>query len=216
MVPVTAVPLAVVGLLYLGRRGAALLERRPQFATPLRGRAFAASTLIVLVLFGLLTEGFYVHKNAKVVQNVYVLPNTNPSLQVVGPAELAFFEQQVEKIVPPDAVVANNPWDGSALLWALANRRVLFPHLSIRSTKDMLYLAAHLNQAATDPQVCAAANATHVQYLLIGDHTFWPWDARTKKYPGMADPGPGKGFQLVASSGPKLKLYQLTACNKAS
>ena len=30
---------------------------------------------------------------------------------------------------------------------------------------------------------------------------------------GMTDPGPGKGFQLVASSGPKLKLYQLTACS---
>jgi hypothetical protein len=216
MLPITAVPLAVAGLLYLGRRLATLVERRPQFATALRGRAFAASTLIVIVLFGLLTEGFYVHKNAKVVQNLYVFAAAIPSEQLVGPAEMAFFEQQVKKIVPPDVMVANDPWDGSALLWALADRRVLFPHLSIRVTKDQLYLAAHLNQAATDPQVCSIANKLHVQYLLIGDHTFWPWDNRTKKYPGMTDPGPGKGFQLVASSGPKLKLYQLTACSSAT
>ncbi|HEX5402725.1 MAG TPA: DUF6541 family protein [Pseudonocardiaceae bacterium] len=214
MIPITAVPLAVAGLLYLGRRGATLLERRPRLATALRGRAFAASTLVVVVLLGLLSGGFYVSKHAKVIQNVYVLPFTNPSLQVVGPDELAFFQQQVKKIVPPDVMVANNPWDGSAMLWALADRRVLFPHMSIRVTHDELYLAAHMNEAASDPRVCQIANELHVQYLLIGDHTFWPWDNRTKKYPGMTDPGPGNGFQLVASSGPQLKLYQLTACGR--
>jgi hypothetical protein len=61
--------------------------------------------------------------------------------------------------------------------------------------------------------VCQIAENLHVGYLLIGDHTFWPWDKRTNEYPGLVDPGNVKGFQLVASSGEKLRLYRLTACD---
>jgi hypothetical protein len=212
MVPITAVPLAVVALMYLGKRLSALLERNPRLPELLRSRAFAASTLIVIVLLGLLTQGFYVGKHATVVQTLYVKPADRPSLEVVDAAEEAFFAR-VKRIVPPDAVVANDPWDGSPLLWALADRRVLFPHMGSSTTPDQIYLADNLNSAAFDPRVCEIANKLHVGYLLVGDHVFWPWDVRTQHYPGMADPGHEKGFQLVASSGDKLRLYQLTACD---
>lgn len=211
MLPITAVPLVVVAVTWLGRQGALLAERRPQLANALRGRAFAGSTLVVIVLLGLLTGGFYVGKHATVVQNTYVAPASNPNIDLVDPAEEAFFAE-VKQHTPADAMVANNPWDGSALLWALADRRVLFPHLGIQTTADQNYLAAHLDDAATDPQVCAAANRLHVGYLLVGDGAFWPWDGRTKQYPGIQDPGTDKGFQLVVAAGPKLRLYQLTAC----
>lgn len=211
MVPITAVPLAVVALMFVGQRGAELL-RRPQFPALLRRRAFAASTLIVIVLLGLLTQGFYVGKHATVIQILYVRPANQPSLDVVDRQEQAFFAR-VKQIVPPETVVANNPWDGSALLWALADRRVLFPHMGISVTEDQRYLAANFNSASVDPTVCQIAERLHVGYLLVGDHTFWPWDVRTQQYPGMADPGHTKGFQLVASSGDKLRLYQLTACD---
>lgn len=211
MLPVTAVPLAVVAVVWLGRQGAALLERRPQLVTALRGRAFAAATLVVVVLLGVLTGGLYAGKHAMVIQTVYVRPRSDPSLQFVSPAAESFFAQ-VRQHTPPDAVVANNPWDGSALLWALADRRVLFPHMGVQTTADLRYLAAHLDDAAADPKVCQAANRTHVGYLIVGDGTFWPWDKRADRYPGLKDPGNGGGFRLVLSSGPKLKLYQITAC----
>jgi hypothetical protein len=212
MLPITTVPLAVAALLYLGRRLAEYARREPRVPELLRRRAFAASTLIVLVLLGLLTQGFYVGKHASVVQTLYVRPADNPSLDVVDPAERAFFAR-IKHIVPPDAVVANNPWNGSALLWALADRRVLFPHMGTSTTDDQDYLAANLNSAAVDPRACRIADKLHVEYLLIGDHVFWPWDKRTQNYPGLADPGPGQGFQLVASSGDKLKLCQIAACD---
>jgi hypothetical protein len=215
MLPITAVPLAVAALLYLGRKLAEFLQRRPHVPALVRSRAFAASSLIVLVLLGLLTSGFYAGKHSRVVRTLYVVPPDVTSLQLVDPAEQAFFAR-VGQIVPEGSVVANNPWDGSALLWALADRRVLFPHLGITTTAAQRYLAVHFNQAATDPKVCALANASHVNYLLIGDHTFWPWDGRTKEYPGFTDPAPGKGFRLVASAGDSLRLYQLTACAATS
>ncbi len=215
MLPITAVPLAVAALMYLGRRLAVFLERRPRLPARLRSRSFAGATLIVLVLLGLLTSGFYVGKHSTVVRTLYVIPQSQPSLDYVDPAEQAFFAK-VKQIVPEDAIVANNPWNGSALLWALADRRVLFPHLDIRTTAAQRYLAAHFNQAATDPMVCSIADSLRVHYLLIGDHTFWPWDNRTKDYPGLTAPGPGNGFRLVASAGENLRLYQLTACGASS
>jgi hypothetical protein len=213
MLPITMVPLAVVALVWLGRQVATYLERRPRVVGALRGRAFAASTFVLVVLLGALTGGFYVNKHAAAIQNSYLLPDRNPNLDLVDPPEQAFFAK-VKQLTPPDAMVANNPWDGSALLWALADRRVLFPHLEVVTTADQQFLAQHLDDAASDPKVCAAANRLHVGYLLVGDSVFWQaWDDRVKDYPGFRDPGPrDKAFQLIASSGPKLKLYQLTAC----
>lgn len=213
MLPMTAVPLAVATLLWLGRKLAEFAVHRPNLPQRLRTRAFAGSTLVVLVLLGLLTGGLYVGKHTQVVAALY--QTKDPSLEIVDPAEQAFFAR-VKRIVPPDAMVASNPWDGSALLWALADRRVLFPHLQIAMTPNLVYLAANYNLGSTDPTVCRIAGRLKADYLLVGDHTFWPWDARTGNYPGMADPAPGSGFQLVASSGDDLKLFQLTGCNPKS
>lgn len=212
MLPITMVPLAVVTLVWLGRQAAALLERWPRIVGALRGRAFAGVTFVIVVLLGVLTGGFYVTRHAALMQDAYVLPVGDPSVDFVDPSERAFFAE-VGQHTPPDAMVANNPWDGSALLWALANRRVLFPHLEVTVSADELYLAKHLNNASQDPKVCEAANRLHVGYLIIGDGGFWPWDKRVHDYPGFADPGAdNKAFQLILTYGPGLKLYRLTAC----
>lgn len=224
MLPITAVPIAVSALMYLGRRASEFAGARGWLAGPaegnglfrvLRARSFAASTLVITLLLGILSGGFYVGKHATVIGAAYTLPSTQKSLEMVDPAEQAFFAS-IKQDIPPDERVANNPWDGSALLWALTDRLVLFPHLDMTTTADQRYLAKYLDKAATDPKVCQAANRLHVGFLLIGDSKFWPWDNRSKLYPGLGDPGPhNASFQLIASSGPHLKLYQLTACGNA-
>jgi hypothetical protein len=224
MLPITSVPLAVCALMYLGRWASDLAVRRgwraearrgDGFLAVVRSRSFAASTLVITVLLGILSGGFYTERHSHLLQNAYVVPAISPGLVLVNPAEQAFFAR-IKPLIPPNVMVANDPWDGSALLWALADRRVLYPHMSITTTSDQDYLARHMNQAATDPKVCLAAEHLHVGYLLVGNATFWPWDQRKKDYPGFADPGPDNpGFRLVASSGPHLRLYQLAACGNA-
>ncbi len=224
MLPITAVPIAVAALMHLGRTASDYAGARGWrdgkaegngLFRMLRARSFAASTLVITLLLGILTGGYYLTKHSTVVANTYTFPQTQKALEMVDPAEQAFFAD-IKKDIPQDAMVANNPWDGSALLWALADRRVLFPHLEITTTADQQYLAKHLDQAATDMKVCQAATTLHVGYLVIGDSKFWPWDGRSKLYPGLADPGPNNpSFQLIASSGPHLKLYQLTTCGSA-
>jgi len=59
---------------------------------------------------------------------------------LVGPSSQAFLVR-IKDGISEHAVVANNPWDGSALLWALADRKPLFPHLD----------AAHSPQRSCPP-----------------------------------------------------------------
>ena len=216
MLPITAVPLAVAAVVYLADRarevsGGAEWARRLASSRPLRTRTAVATVLTLLLV--LLTKGLYVgnHVATLTYRRSDTLTGSNQEGWLVDPAAQAFFAR-IKNDIPANSVVADNPWDGSSLLWALADRRTLFPHLVIGTTADQRFLAVHLSDAATDPQVCQVADRLHVGYLLIGDGRFWVTDARIKQYPGLADPGQNSAFQLVDSAGP-MKLYRLTACS---
>jgi hypothetical protein len=215
MLPITAVPLAVAGVLFLIGRLRLLLDRTERiFAGRVTARSvLAAGIVLLLVLVG--TKGLYArdHVNTLTYRRTGVLTGFNDEGYLVDSAERAFFGQ-IKKDVPAGAVVADNPWDGSALFWALEDRRTLFGHLGIETSSAQNLLAAHLDQVATDPAVCEAAEQLHVRYLLIGNGTFWHApinDARVHDYPGLADPGGLPGFQLLDSDG-VMKLYRITSC----
>jgi len=190
---VTAVPLAVAGLLHLSRWW-------PRFGVP--------ATLVALVV---LTKGMYVSSHAEAVKyrGADALSGANSEGYLVDARAKAFFER-IAPLIPRDAIVAGNPWDGSTLLWTLGDRRTLFPHLGTATSPVQWYLAGHLNEAGTDPRVCGEARRTGVGYLLIGDNNFWPGDEERQRYPGFTDPGTRPGFELLAQDGP-LRLYRL-AC----
>ena len=200
LLPVTGVPLAVLGLLAVG----ALLHRVAPRIGP--GVLTAAATAAVLVGTG----GMYAAAHASVVDDTYLAVPAGRS-ELLDPAERAFFDE-VAAVVPPGVVVAQNPWTGSALLWALTGTEVLFPHLVGEWTADQRALARSLDDPAAEPGVCAAADRTRVGYLLVGRPDFWPGDPRSGDYPGLETPGPGSGLRLVADDGSGNALYQLTGC----
>jgi hypothetical protein len=199
MLPVTGVVLAVVGLVATG----SLLHRALPSARVPAGAVTAFATAAVLVATG----GMYATSNAAVVDDNYA---AGPGA-LVDPAERAFYAE-VSALVPADAVVAQNPWSGSALLWPLTGREVLFPHLSGNWTPDQTLLAGHLRDAATDARVCAAATRLDVRYLLVGVPDFWLGDQRALGYPGLAAPEADRGFRLLAADATGDALYELTAC----
>jgi len=212
MVPLTGVPFAVLGLLSAGRWIAEHLPQRARDgAEPSRWRdvaavaAVAAATLVLIVA----SRGLYVRDHADFIASTYSPPS---DANLVNSDEQAFFAR-IAPLIPTDAVVAQNPWSGSALLWALDGRRVLFPVMSGQWTPDQLYLAQHLRDADRDSRACAAANRLGVDYLLVGRTDFWPTDARPAQYPGLASPEPRSGFDLVASDNDGNQLFRLTACS---
>lgn len=213
MVPVTGVPLAVLGLLAAGRAVAGRLPAVPVLRRP----GIAATALAVLV--ALASSGLYAREHAETLALTYDPPD---GAYLVTAPERAFLGE-LRTLLPPDAVVAQNPWNGSPLLTTLADRAVLFPHMQGRWTPDHLVVAQRLDEVATDPAVCAAVRRLGVTHVLVGGTPFWPWDARVHDYPGIdaVDGGPtplvgsapAPGFTPVASAdGAVYRLYRITAC----
>ena len=199
VLPVTGVPLAVLGIVGTG----ALAHR----IRPTRGVAEAVALGAAAVV--LATSGaMYLGRHADVVRIGYPPPEVESDLLTAE--ERAFFAA-VDDLIEPGSVVAQNPWSGSSLLWPLTGHEVLFPHLTGDWTADQLYLARHLDDAATDPRVCRVAQRLDVRYVLTGTPDFWLGDPRARNFPGLADVG-GPGFLRLAGDGNGNALYELTAC----
>ncbi|MFP5068832.1 DUF6541 family protein [Pseudonocardia nantongensis] len=209
MVPVTGAPLAVVGLLVLGgllRRGLPRLSD-PARAFARRRGAPAAAVAALTVLLVAVSGGLGVSTHASVLAGTY----RTPSDTMLEPGQREFL-QRAGELVPPDAVVAADPFTGNALFYPLTGREVLFPHMAGNWTPEQTLLATRLRDAAVEPLVCEAAAATRVGYVLTGPITFWPWSGGAGAYPGLHDIAPVPGFELLAQEGDHA-LWRLTACD---
>jgi hypothetical protein len=206
MLPVVGVPLVVLGIVLLAEK---LVHSTVQYKL---GGLRTTTAFSLLLLFGLmvLSRFFYADNQAYAVAGVYTRPYDRLNDILVDAEEQAFTSRIAEQ-VPEDAVVANNPWDGSAVMLAEIARKPLFRHVAVEWSTDQRLVAEHLADA-TDPLVCGAVKRLGVRYLLVGHKTFWTWDARVQAYPGITNPKSGDAFELVAADG-TLKLYKVVGCD---
>ncbi|MFL6126525.1 DUF6541 family protein [Actinophytocola sp.] len=198
MLPITAVPLAVAGVVFLAGKLAPLV-RHERATVPVLAVGLTIALAVV-------TAGFYPTDREARVAVTYRQPEDQ---KLVNNRMRAFYDRIAEKI-PKDAVVIGNPFDGSVMLWALADRRVLYPHFLSAKSKEEEYLGRHLSDAADNPRVCAAIRRYHVEYVLLGKSD--PAIAATTPFEGIARVGHADGFELVDHSGPT-RLYRITACD---
>ncbi|MBC3194378.1 hypothetical protein H7X46_25340 [Pseudonocardia sp. C8] len=214
LVPVTAAPVATLGLVALcslARRLAcvardALTRAAPAVRLWPRPRAavlVAAGVVAVVVTSG----GLYQRAHIDALAGIYQTPEE----VLVGP-EQAQFLRYAGELLPADAVVAQNPWAGTAMLWPLTDRKVLFPHLTGVWTPDQQVIAERLRYAGSDPAVCAAVAETGVGYVLTAPPTFWEPDPHADDWPGLDDLADADGFELLAEEGENA-LWRITACD---
>jgi len=116
--------------------------------------------------------------------------------------------ERLSETVPAGDVIVGNPWTGTALSYALADRRALVPHLFQKLSPDMVIITEELDRAATDPHVCAALERTSTRWILdFGDTEIHDGD---HSYPGLADIG--SVARLVDREG-DAALYEIVACD---
>lgn len=114
--------------------------------------------------------------------------------------------------LPADAIVADNPWRGTSLLYSLTGRRVLYPTpTSAGLSAAHALVAEQLSSAATRADVCAALASLHTAYVVTGGSNFLPNRAGLSNYPGVDGVVGQPGFSLVARSGP-YALWRIAAC----
>ena len=210
LIPVTAVPLAALGMLIaarwalgMGRRliPAKRVARRVRVLSWWRWAAYPA-VVTALALTGPLSSAM--SNTVWLFEQTYTF---SPGSSSLTPDERALIDE-LPGLVDKNAVVAVDPRSGAALAYALAGVDTSVKHLLHRHDPELYIVQDKLNKAATDPTVCPAVNKIGATYAL-----YFPGKtiSNQKPFPGFARLDTAPGFELVARQG-DAALYRITAC----
>ena len=220
LLPVTAVPLAALGMLAVARWARALAARLSdaQWARGARKRLTAIgervrilswwrwaaypAVVTALVLTGPLSTAM--SNTVWLLEQTYLFSPGSPS---ITPDERALIDE-LPDLIDKDAVVAVDPRSGAALAYALAGVDTTLKHLLHRHDPEVYVIQDKLNKAATDPTVCPAVRKLGATYAL-----YFPGKTISdqKPFPGFTHLDTAPGFELVAKQG-DAALYRITAC----
>ncbi|WP_319805279.1 DUF6541 family protein [Microbacterium sp. YJN-G] len=196
---VAVVPLAVAGLV-----GAVRVVARayPRVAV---ARAGSAATIVGFVICAAAAQIPAMPAAQEAAHRNYVM---SVDAKLLSPDELALL-QRLTRHVPEDAVIAGNPYTGTALAYAYADRQVLMPHMLMYLTADGHAVNDGLDDAADDPRVCQAVLDLGVTHVLdFGDREV---HGGHHDYPGLDDLAASAAVALVDEQG-DARLYRVRAC----
>ena len=196
MIAVAAVPLLAVG-------GEVLLCRAARALPVLRGAAGPVLALLgvaAVLAAGLGSPGARAHAEG--------LRGEWQSGVLLTDDERTLLEQLPE-VVPEDAVIATNAWNGSSLAYAISDREVLNTYMGFQAEPEVHLLNAALDDARTNPEVCDAAEELDVEYAL----DFGPRElhGRSATYTGLNEISETGAAEVVLQVG-EAKLLRMLPC----
>ena len=166
------------------------------------------ATVLVLAVAGLSSRVPSVQETTLAVSQEY---RVTPTSVVLNQDEMNVINE-IPKIVPKDDVIVNNPWDGSAYIYALADRHLTGYHFEFETSPKYSAIMHNLKDARTNPEVCREVNKykAHWYVHLENQLNFGP-DAQ-KNYDGLVAAIGTDVLTPVYSSGP-MTLYRISACD---
>jgi hypothetical protein len=214
LVPVMLTPVAVYGIVWAAsfatRIASALLDRggsgnddgrrsRRRVAT---GVAASAITLAAVVL---VQTGPAMAAATASIRYSYEL---SPQSHLLDTDEFLLLER-IPRDVPKGMAVAGDPWTGTALVWAIGDRRAIMPHIYGARSAATLTIMNGLRNAGSDPGVCRALKQERVGFAL---------DFGTAGIFGTRTPPSGLAGLATSSAvvpvdrGGSAVLYKVTPC----
>ena len=168
------------------------------------------ATVLVLVIAGLSSRVPSVQETTLAVSQEY---RVTPTSVVLNQDEMNVINE-IPKIVPKGDVIVNNPWDGSAYIYALADRHLTGYHFEFETSPKYSAIMHNLKDARTNPEVCREVNEykAHWYVHLENQLNFGP-DAQ-KNYDGLVAAIGTDVLTPVYSSGP-MTLYRISACDNS-
>ncbi|MBD9698928.1 hypothetical protein IGS67_05390 [Flavimobilis sp. GY10621] len=212
VLPVVAVPLAALGCLVLGGAVARRLGRRagPVPAVVRAGGATTSRAAASIAVLALVTSvPWTVPATAGRFAEAYE-PGATRWGHMLSPDEVRLLGR-LDRVLPPDALVVGDPANGAALVWAVADRRVFLPQLSVSNlTADQRLLRASFSDLVTDPAVCDAVRRNGITHLYVDTATAADGAKVDAGAPGLHR-APTEGVEVVDSEG-TASVYRLTVC----
>ena len=208
LISIGALPLAVLGatsLLSIGWIGV----RRVLAATgtpPRRRRTLIVAAAAGAAFLLAATQGAGAYAAVQYVSTKYVAGEDS---QLLSPDERALIERLSDH-VPAGETLANNPWNGGALAYALADYPVLVPHTG--GTYDPRITEMTSTLETGDSQACTIADELDVSYVLdFGTRYVFKNTPRAEPFEGITDVEDSPVLTEVDREGDAV-LYEITGC----
>ncbi|WOQ16445.1 DUF6541 family protein [Raineyella sp. W15-4] len=112
--------------------------------------------------------------------------------------------------MPPDAVVATNPWRGGQFLYLLGPQRTVIPTEKSYGS-DISLISGGLKNMTTDPAVCGAVERQRVTYVITGGAMTAGNEQWYAKYAAIDEVDEQGGFRVVARADP-YTLWKVPDC----
>lgn len=196
LIAVAAIPVLAVGL-------DAALHRAATHLPALRGAAgawVAGGVIAAVLAAALLLPG------ARASQDRFATDWQQPFLLTADERTLL---EELPEVVPEDAVIATNAWNGSSLAYAISDRQVLNTFMGFQAPPEVHLLNAELDEAQEKPEVCEAAEELHVEYAL----DFGPQELHNRwaTYTGLNEISTSGAAEVVLEKG-DARLLRLLPC----
>ena len=179
-------------------------EKHAKVAPALMG----AAMVLVLAVAGLSSRTPAMHDATLQVAKRY---QVTPTSDILNQDEMNVINE-IPKIVPKGDTIVNNPWDGSAYIYALADRHLTSYHFEFQTSPKYEAILKDLKDARTNPEVCREVNQykAHWYVHLENQGNFGP--SEQKNYDGLVAAIDTDVLTPVYSSGP-MTLYRISACD---
>lgn len=218
VLPVVILPLAVLGALrcwdllarWLSKAGRTADSGSGAFHSRFRQTAVPVAALMSVAALAAGTQQANLTAAQISAARNYLL---SPDANLLDSNEMALM-MRLQDEVPADSVVVGNPWNGSSLVYSIASRQTLQPHLLGAVSDEALDIFANLNMAVSDPGVCSSVRQLGADFVLdFGEREVNNGEGRTIDYDGLDNLQASGAASLVDSEG-RAALYRITACGE--
>ena len=210
MIPLTAVPLAALGI----TSGADMLARFVgRVSSDVLGRPLTSHRALGIAALGMLLTAAIIYPNqigqgAAVLQDRY--RNGNYSHLLVSWDEQLLYELLPSQ-VPPGEKVLGSPFTGAQFSSIWSQRGVVIPHTGSNPTPDVRLVSRSFKSFMTDPAVCAAVKRLKVGVVVDDSDRFQANDERQASYSGLVNLAGTPGLTLI-DKGLTASIYRVGDC----
>ncbi|GAA1328750.1 DUF6541 family protein [Leucobacter albus] len=195
--PIVAIPLAVLAA---DRIVDVMVSRIPQ------GGQLPAG-VIIFAFFFLATQASAGYP--ALIQKMQKSYSTEDDSILLSSDERTLLER-IDQQIDSDEMVVGNPWTGTSLAYAFADRDVLMPHILMQLEGDRAIVMNRLKFADTDPAVCAAVDELNARWFL--DFGKREVHGSEHIYAGLDGIEQTSVVELADAEG-DAKLYRVSACD---
>ena len=169
----------------------------------------ALQRLGVVVLLAAVALGLNPREGHRMLTSYYFPPNQFQEILSGGPQGDLADLHRVAAMLPPGAVVAGDPSNGSALLYAMHGIRVLMPTLGPSPDPRVTLLGTDFRSLDTRTDVCDAVRSLGVTHVVDAEPQYWGRNAKATD--GLVELADVEGLRLIGVAG-RYTVYEVTAC----